>query len=314
MKKQIIKRSLVAVLVAVFAVVGVVTGGRVAKAAGEIGFSVSPMKQDIVLNPGDTYRGTFTVSNPASSPNDFSYVISVTPFYVADTSSNDDYTPIFNEESDRTMITKWITLVSPATGTIVPNSSNEIEFVINVPEDAPAGGQYAAITVTSANDSSTAEGSTGIHEQLAIAHTVFAEIAGNTVKKGEIMEPSVPSFIFSGDLIASAKVKNTGNVHGKAVYKLQVFPAFSDEEVYTNEEKPDEHTILPDRTFYNEIAWKGTPSFGIYNVVFTVEYEGAKVEVKKLVIKCPIWMLFSILFAIIAAIIYLGLKIKSRRR
>ncbi len=314
MKKQIIKRSLVAVLVAVFAIVGVVTGGRVAKAAGEIGFSVSPMKQDIVLNPGDTYRGTFTVSNPASSLNDFSYVISVTPFYVADTSSNDDYTPIFNEESDRTMITKWITLVSPATGTIVPNSSNEIEFVINVPEDAPAGGQYAAITVTSANDSSAAEGSTGIHEQLAIAHTVFAEIAGNTVKKGEIMEPSVPSFIFSGDLIASAKVKNTGNVHGKAIYKLQVFPAFSDEEVYTNEEKPDEHTILPDRTFYNEVAWKGTPSFGIYNVVFTVEYEGAKVEVKKLVIKCPIWMLFSILFAIIAAIIYLGLKIKSRRR
>jgi hypothetical protein len=34
---------------------------RVAKAAGEIGFSVSPMKQKIVLSPGDSYRGTFTV-------------------------------------------------------------------------------------------------------------------------------------------------------------------------------------------------------------------------------------------------------------
>ena len=314
MKKQFIKKSLVAMLVFAFALVGVVTGGRVAKAAGEVGFSVSPMKQDIVLNPGDSYRGAFTISNPASSPNDFSYSVSVTPFYVNDTTNNDDYMPIFNEESDRTLITNWITLISPTTGTVAPNSSDKIEFIINVPSDAPAGGQYAAITVTSANESNSSEGSTGIHEQLAIAHTVFAEIAGNTVKKGEIMDASVPSFIFSGDLTASARVKNTGNVHGKAIYKLQVFPIFSDEEVYTNEEKPDEHTILPDRTFYNETSWRGMPSFGIYNVVFTVEYEGSKVEVKKMVIKCPIWMLFSILFAIIAAIIYLGLKIKSRRR
>ena len=234
MKKHNIKKGLVTALIAVLSLIGVVTSGRVVKAAGEVGFSVSPMKQEIVLNPGDSYRGTFTVSNPASSPNDFSYTVTVTPFYVNNMGDDmNDYTPVFNEESDRTLITRWITLISPTSGTIAPNSSDEIEFVINVPTDAPAGGQYAAITITSANDSSAAEGSTGIHEQLAIAHTVFAEIAGNTEKKGEIMDPSVPSFIFSGDLTASVRIKNTGNVHGKAVYKLQVFPIFSDEEVFT---------------------------------------------------------------------------------
>ena len=311
MKKNFIKKSLVAVVAIAFAVVGLVAGSRVVKAAGETSFSVSPMSQNIVLNPGDTYRGSFKVSNPGSATEDFSYSVSITPFYVK---TDADYTPVYDEMSDRTMIANWITLVSPSTGTVAPNNSDDVEFVINVPNDAPAGGQYATLTVTTVDDPSGEDGGTGIHEKLAIAHIVFAEIAGETKRSGEILEPSVPGIIFSGDLKASAKVKNTGNVHGKATYKLQVYPLFSDEEVYSNEENPATHTILPDRTLYNETSWDGTPSFGIYNVVYTVEFENAKTEVKKLVIKCPIWMLFSILFAIIAAIIYLGLKIKSRRR
>lgn len=313
MKKQFtkFKMALVATFVLLIAGVCVLVNDRVANAAGVVGFSVSPMKQNIVLNPGDTYRGTFTVSNPASSEDDFSYLVTVTPFYVKDDS---EYTAVFDEESDRTMISKWITVTSATSGTIAPNESNEIEFLITVPEDAPSGGQYAAITVSSNNNDDTSEGSTGIREQIAIAHTIFAEIAGETTKKGEVTEINVPSFIFSGDLTAASKVRNTGNVHGKATYKLQVFPLFSDEEVYTNEEKPDEQTILPERTLYFETAWKNTPSFGIYNVVYTVEFEGTKTEVKKMVIKCPIWMLFSILFAIIAAIIYVGLRIKARKR
>ena len=77
MKKHNIKKGLMTALIAVLSLIGVVTSGRVVNAAGEVGFSVSPMKQEIVLNPGDSYRGTFTVSNPASSPNDFSFVFSV---------------------------------------------------------------------------------------------------------------------------------------------------------------------------------------------------------------------------------------------
>ena len=313
MKKQFtkFKKMLGFALVLGFVAVGALAHNRVANAAGTLGFSVSPMKQNIVLNPGDSYRGTFTVSNPASSENDFDYAITISPFYVKDDA---DYTAVFDEASDRTMISNWITLVSPAEGTIEPNSSDEIEFVINVPDDAPAGGQYAAITVSSASTNDQTEGSTGIREQLAIAHTIFAEIAGNTIKQGEIKEAGVPSFIFSGDLTASSKVKNTGNVHGKATYTLQVFPLFSDEEVYTNEEKPDEQVVLPDRTLYNQTIWKNTPSFGIYNVVYTVKFEGTETKVTKMVIKCPIWMLFSVLFAIAAIIIYLVLKIKARRR
>ena len=305
--KGVLISALALAVVAVFAL----SRGQMANASGSVGFSVSPMKQNIVLNPGDSFRGTFTVSNPASSQEDFKYTVTISPFYVKDDSH---YTAVFNESSDRTMISDWITLISPGEGTIKPNEADEIEFVINVPSTAPAGGQYAAITVSSAPGSDEIEGSTGIREQLAIAHTIFAEIAGNTVKKGEITEAQVPSFIFDGDLTASSKVKNTGNVHGKAVYTLQVFPIFSNEEIYTNEEHPDEQFVLPDRTFYNETAWKGTPTFGIYNVVYKVSFEGVEQTVSKLVIKCPIWMLFSIFFAIAALIIYIVLKIKSRRK
>ena len=47
-------------------------------------FSVSPMNQKIVLTPGETYRGSFKLTNPASSDSNFDYQAKVTPFFVSE--------------------------------------------------------------------------------------------------------------------------------------------------------------------------------------------------------------------------------------
>jgi len=304
--KHIFKKSALSLVITLITFVSLVQD---VSAATTLSFSISPMKQSIILNPGDVYYGSFKVSNPSSSNADLQYEIEQKSFYV-----DESYGTTFDGENSP--IVAWTTLNSDSTGILAPNSNTEIRFTISVPIDAAAGGQYEAFLVKTKefdalNDITNAA---VIKEELIMAHLVFAEIAGNTVRRGEVIETSISSFLLTGDIVASSAIKNTGNIHGNAIYKLQIFPLFSNEEIYTNEEDPESRIILPDRTLYNETIWENTPPVGIFNVIYTVEFEGVTAQVSKMVIKCPIWLLFIIIFAIIAIIIYFVTKSRTRKK
>ena len=310
MKKILNKKSW---LLAVAAAFVVATVGAVPAAMAEdeqmYGFSMSPMDQQIVLMPGDSYESSLNVTNPGTHTTELDYEVNVEPFY-----RDDDATAIFENVSGRGEMANWITITSHQTGHLMPNETDEVTFRIDVPEDAPAGGQYASVIVSSSSSSSA---DAMIKETRRIGHLIYAEISGETVRSGEIMNLNVPAFLLSGNIAGSASIKNTGNTHGVATYKLQVFPLFSDEEVYTNEENPETHLILPDQTYYAETAWEKTPEIGIYNAVYTVEFAGETAQASKLVIKCPIWLLFIVLFVVAGIAIWLATRVwgrKSKRR
>lgn len=275
------------------------------------GFAVSPMDEKITLTPGDEYSSSVTVINPQEYESDIKYTVEATPYYV-----DDNYQNIFDDpHGTSNNIVEWIKFTSPTEGRLSPGEKVRIDYTINVPSNAPGGGQYATIMVQAdrwsesennvENNNSKGTISGSLQEIKRIAHIIYAEVTGDIVRRGEITDINVPGFLLSGEIKGTSSIKNTGNVHGDAKYKLQVFPLFSSEEIYTNEENPEKHTILPDRTFYNETVWEQTPGIGIFNVVYTVEFEGVTSQTSKLVIKCPIWLLFIILFVIALIIIWI---------
>ncbi len=270
-------------------------------------FMMSPMYEKISLNPGENYSSSFTITTPSQATSDFHYKVSVQSYY-----RDENNSAIFEDVDGRGQMKDWIKLNSPDTGVLKPNGYAVINFTIKVPKTAPAGGQYAVITVGSATSEVPDNQGVNIQESVAIGYTIYAEITGTTIKQGEIIDANVPSFLFSGKISGTSAIKNTGNVHSDATYKLQVFPLFSDEEVYTNEEKPDTRLVLPNRTVYNETTWDETPWFGIFNVVYTVEFEGVESQVSKMVIVCPLWLLSIIVLAIIALIIWGVMTFKKR--
>lgn len=289
-----------------------------AMAATSNALTVSPMYQSIIVNPGESQKVSFRVSNPAGAKQDMNYELSVEPFYV-----NEQNEVTYQAENNRSEITNWVTFDVSTEGKIEPNSDKEVIFTVNVPNSAPAGGQYFSVMVTEKNEDDATEGGSSasndsrganIKETWRVAHLVYAEVTGDVTRQGEITDASVPSFLLSGSISGSSLVKNLGNVHGEAEYTLQVYPLFSDEEVYTNEENPATRTILPDREYYATTVWDETPTIGIFNVVYTVEFEDATAQVSKMVIVCPVWLLFLIIFAIVALAMWIVIRAKARSK
>ena len=254
-------------------------------------FALSPMYDLITLTPGETFESSFTVVNPVGNTSNFYYVLRIDPF-----TEDENQNITATENGHYTDMTGWIEL--PKTeGSVAPNSSETIPYRIHVPADAPAGGQYASIVVGSKEDTAAEEG-LSIHEVFESVYLIYAEVAGETVRRGNITDVGVPSFLFSGNIAGHSSITNEGNVHSASTQTLQVYPLFSNEEIFTNEEDPKTLWIMPGNTNYASVTWTETPSIGIFHVIYNVEYEGVESKVDKIVIVCPLWLLFLILLAI----------------
>lgn len=287
-------------------------------------FTVSPQDQEYVLAPGQTVTGEVKATNPNDAKGDFYYIAEVVPYSVSD---DGKYTTNFEATDDHTDIVNWVTMsdsdesgVKEVHGVLKPGESKSAYYTITVPKDARGGGQYFAVRVKNDVDAAQkAENSDTvvIKEVIGIASLVFVEVSGDIITKGAITNNSVPSFVLNPPITASFDVKNEGNTHAKVSYFLQVFPLFSDEEIYTTEEKMETKYVLPGASRTIMQTWENTPSVGIFKVRQTVYYDSLDNEpsvTEKTVIICPIWLLFIIFFAIFALIFYLVLKAKARKK
>lgn len=270
-------------------------------ATGESSLTFGPTSQRISLQPGENYRSSVIVSNPATSTGDTKFALFVYPYTV----TNDNYDPAFDKINTYTQIVDWITL-DETEGVLAPNDNMEIGFTIDVPEDAPAGGQYAAIVAQDmTNLENDDSGNVQVSSISAVGSIVVADVAGQTREYGEIFENNMPTFVMSAPFTASAGVKNAGNVHTDAKSVLQVWPLFSDEEIYTNEESDDNgKLVLPDTTRYFFNTWEDAPAVGIFRARQTVTIFGETSVNEKIIVVCPLWLLFIVIFLIALLLIW----------
>ncbi len=260
-------------------------------------FTVSPMSQGISLFPGETYSGSIKVANPADAKNDFSYTVSVAPYGV----SGEDYAANLTDISAYSEIVKWVKIESP-NGTLRPNTATDINFTIEVPEDVPAGGQYFAITVNQNPDAIEGSGAQ-IQNILQIASIVYADVAGETVHDGSILQNNVPNFVFSTPITIGTMLENKGNIHSAAMIDIEVTDAFTGRVIFPSEGTLGSFTeiVMPETTRYATREISNLPALGIVRISQTVNYEGQTSTNVQNVIICPIWFM-ALVFTCIAAI------------
>lgn len=273
-------------------------------------FTLTPMNQDVELTPGQVYTGYITVVNPSDATTDFPYKVSVTPFSVM----GDDYAIDLATEHNRSMMTKWITVKEP-TGTLKPNESRQVEYTITVPENAPAGGQYATLTVTADKAADSNDGLT-VQSVLEMASVIYAKVAGETVHEGKILENNIPAFAATTPVTLTAEIQNTGNVHDYATYAITVRDLFTGQVILPTSENDGRYSevIMPESTYYSQRELSNLPAIGIVNVSQTIRYNG-EVSIKESnIIICPIWFMVLMLITIAALITTIVLIVKKHRK
>lgn len=268
---------------------------------------IAPAKASMELIPGQTYTGSFQVTNPGEV--DFDYTISVKPYKV----SGQDYSKVFDVYSANTLITDWVTL-SSTKGHLEPHTASDMVFyTITVPEEIKVCGQYAAIAATAEPKGGDESGVVNVTSAAMIVYAAVDNCDAGLDGNIKIIENNVPTFLFTPPLTTTSLVENNSKVHVDGEYILEVFPLFSDEAIYSNADEEHTSIIMPETKRMKAQKWENAPLIGIFKVRQTIKVYDQESVVEKIVIICPLWLIFLVIFAIIMTVAWFRSRAKARK-
>ena len=303
MKKGFITKVLVGMLLMVTTAFGV-TNAWAAKEAElpDIYLQISPVSTRLDMNPGDKHKGTIKVSNIGKLAFDFKVYAS--PFNLEDLT----YYQNFVERGNYNKIVNWITFSKLTYKDLKPGKTVEVKYAINVPKNAPGGGQYAVIFAETAGNNS-AESS--IQTINRVGHTIYATIKGDTNEAGELISVDQKGLFFGGNIESTTIIKNSGNVDFNSTHTLKIESIFGNELYRDTKNFP----VIAETSRQIDREWKETPMVGLFKVTNDINFMGKnQYNETKLVLVMPIWLIISILVVIVVLIVLIAVKIKKAKR
>lgn len=267
------------------------------------GIQVSPASQRMTLDPGAHYEGVINVTNTGTTT--LKYRLSVSPYQV-----DDKYSPVYNRENTRTQISHWISF-SEATGSIEAGTVALVDYIVDVPLDAPGGSQYAVIFVET-DDVATLEGN--VRANAGTGMVVMAKINGDTREEGKILSTSIPMFILNPPATATVRATNTGNVDEDVRTTIEVKNSITGAVLYDNSADPDVNTLLPDTERTMTFIVNDIPRLGVLSFSITNEYINDAEIKTATVIVCPLWFIAIIVLIILTIVFRILAKKRDDRR
>ena len=150
-----------------------------------------------------------------------------------------------------------------------------------------------------------------------MASLIYAEIEGETVHDGGVLENNVPGFITSTPMTVTALLDNNGNVHEKATIQIGVKNTITGEVILPTDENAGSYgdIIMPETAHLVSHEIDGLPIVGVVDVSQTVYYNGETSTNEQTVVICPIWFMATVAVVIGAIIgIIVRMVVKRRRR
>lgn len=277
--------------------------------AGDIVLQLQPAQQEFHLVPGHRYGGAITVTNVGRLP--FTFTVVARPYQVL----NAEYDPDFSTENNYTRLSTWIDF-GRSEYRLEPGASVDVEFMIAVPEDAPGGGQYAAIIVETKD--SRDENAT-MKTITQVASILYGQVYGDERLSGELISQNLPNFLLSSPFSSTVTLRNDGNVDFRAEHTLTIHNFFTGREVFSPTVADGQSVgsadpiVLPDTTRVSRITWEGAPPLGIFRATSHISFLDQEYAKDSIVFLCPIWLVGLIVIFILLAIIWIILRLRRHK-
>lgn len=224
-----------------------------------VGFSVFPAVQEFVVDPGDSIDGGLLLETTSISP--YPVQIFVVPLATSDEIIDPSADNIFQAND-------WIVLDTAQTQ-LLPGEITEVNFTINVPEDATPGGYYAFITTRNLQlERTLSETDTTILPEVNAS--VLINVTGEINEDVEIDDSSlIAETITKGSAqLLSFNVNNIGNIHS---FVEPILTIYSDDEEIARFPIQSQ-LILPNTSRTFEVEWIADVDYGKYKAQVSLEF------------------------------------------
>ena len=232
---------------------------------------------------------------------------------------NEGGSPIFaNSGSEHTgyELSDWIVLEKDSI-TIPAGKSENVNFSLQVPENASPGGHFGAIVVSVEPPDMRESGASIGYE---VANIVSMRIAGEVLESAQIRQFSTEKFIHSNTNVDFlVRIENEGNTLVKPIGPLEINNMFG-KKVATLQFNETLSGVFPKSTKNYKLNWTSdNPGFGRYEAVLSAVYgdEGRKSTISSTV---TFWILPMNIIApalgvllFIFLVIYFGVRMYVKR-
>lgn len=266
---------------------------------------ITPVTKRLAMDAGERKTSSITVKNNGDT--DLSFYVYAKPYTNAADGDKQD----FENENTYSQIHRWITIedsdgeyVTKAEYTLKPKTSVEVKYLIQTPEDAPAGGQYAAIFVEAKPEGN----GQGVIQTISRAGMIlYASVNGETIRSAQVNDINASVAAIGSNINVRFTVANEGNIDFQAATEITISSVFGKELYHGNSVS----TVLPETTKSVYTEWGDTPSFGIYRLEYNINALNINAKGSRYVlVLSPILfaLLIILLIATVCAIVFLVRK------
>lgn len=233
--------------------------------------SVSPTIFEMTANPGQVWQSTLRVINP--NPYDLRLYTDVVNFRPLGEKGASEFIPIAEDSSEPATFAEWIDV--PDGQLLVPAEQTlQIPIIINVPENAPPGGHFAAVLVgTRAPESGAGQ----VETAQVVSSLLFLRISGDIIESGNIRSFRTTSRLLDRPQATfELRFENKGNVHLQPQGEIVIKNMWGQERgTIPVNQRTLFGNVLPNSVRNYSFTWTGewSPSdIGLYNAEVVLAY------------------------------------------
>ena len=288
-------------------------------ASKSIGFS--PVSQELHITPGEPYTDKITVWH--QSETDMEYTITIRGFKQIE--GYPGTAVLLSEEEEMASTTSaasWFHIET--TEVVVPPQHNfELNYLIEVPEDAASGEYYAQIFFHSEQEQLPAQDTTVAYSNIAGGPTFLIRTGDEMEEDVNLLEfQSTHKFYEEPNITFSTSVQNTGNVHVKPTGIIVLTNMFG-QELATIEFNPTRKALIRDSiaTYISEwesnylLTDEGKLAIGPITAELTLYYKSESPGYHPITAETDFWIFqWKLALAILGAIVILVWTLKAVKK